>query len=144
MSQPNWRVVREAIVTEAKSWLGTPFHDVSGVKGIGCDCAHLILRTYAAVGLVKDFDPRYAPQWFQHRDEPLFLQALEANGAHKIDPAEALAGDILMYSFGRHAAHGAIVVDANTIIHAYKMVGRVTLGSRRELIDRLDSAWSLF
>lgn len=135
---------REDVVREAVSWVGTKFHDCSGIKGVGTDCAHLLIRSFAAVGLIQDFDPQYKPQWFQHRDEPRFLQALVEQGAHQIDPSSALAGDVLMYKFGRHAAHGAIVVDANTIVHAYKPVGCVTLGSRRELLDRLDSAWSLF
>lgn len=135
---------REDVVREALTWLGTPFHDCSGVKGAGCDCAHLIIRVFAAVGLTEDFDPAYKPQWFQHRDEPLFLRELQRHGARKIEPEMISSGDVLMYTFGRHAAHGAIVVDANTIVHAYKPVGCVTLGSRRELLDRLDSAWSLF
>src|SRR5581483_5070526 len=135
---------REEVVREVLSWVGTPFHDVAGIKGVGCDCAHLLIRTFAAVGLIEDCDPQYKPQWFQHRDEPRFLQALVEHGAHQIEPAAALPGDVLMYRFGRHAAHGAIVVDANTIVHAYKPAGCVTLGSRRELLERQDSAWSLF
>lgn len=125
-------------------WEGTPFHHMAGVKGAGVDCAHLILRTYAAAGLVEDFEPQYKPQWFQHRGEPLFLQALEANGAVSIDPKVSEAGDVLMYDFGRHAAHGAIVVDERTIIHAYMPVGCVTLGDRREFEHRLHSAHTLF
>jgi cell wall-associated NlpC family hydrolase len=94
--------------------------------------------------LVKDFDPKYKPQWFQHRDEPRFLQALIDHGAHRVEPEKVFPGDVLMYRFGRHAAHGAIVVNESTIIHAYKPAGCVCLGSRRELAHRLDSAWSLF
>lgn len=135
---------REDVVREAFEWLSTPFHDVAGVKGVGTDCAHLLIRVFSAVGMIQDFSPRYAPQWFQHRDEPRFLQALVEQGAHQIDISDALPGDVLMYRFGRHAAHGSIVVDANTIVHAYKPVGHVCRGSRREFEDRLDSAWSLF
>lgn len=135
---------RQDIAREAFTWLGTPFHDCSGVKGVGCDCAHLLIRVAAATGFIADFDPAYKPQWFQHRDEPLFLQELQKCGAHRIEPEKIDVGDIVMYNFGRHAAHGAIVLDANSIIHAYKPVGFVTVGSRRELADRFDSAWSLF
>jgi cell wall-associated NlpC family hydrolase len=135
---------RDDVVREALSWTGTIFHDCSGVKGVGTDCAHLLVRVYAAVGLIEDFSPQYKPQWFQHRDEPRFLQALVEQGARRIEPIDALHGDVLMYRFGRHAAHGAIVVDANTIVHAYKPVGHVCRGSRREFLDRLDSGWSLF
>lgn len=135
---------RDDVVREALTWEGTPFHDCSGIRGAGCDCAHLLIRTFSAVGLIEDFDPAYKPQWFLHRDEPLFLHALKAQGARLIHFENIAAGDVLMYKFGRHAAHGAIVIDANTIIHAYKPAGCVGLGSRREFADRFDSAWSLF
>ena len=135
---------REQVVKEALEWVGTPFHDMAGIKGVGTDCAHLVKGAFVNTGMIEDFSPQYKPQWFQHRDEPRFLLALADRGAHKIDVKDVLPGDVLMYRFGRHAAHGAIVVDANTIVHAYKPVGHVCLGSRREFEDRLDSAWSLF
>lgn len=135
---------RDDVVREALTWEGTPFHDVAGVKGVGCDCAHLLIRVFSAVGLIKNFDPHYKPQWFMHRERPLFLEQLAAQGAQQVDSENVSAGDVLMYKFGRHAAHAAIVVDANTIIHAYKPVGHVCRGSRRELSFRADSAWSLF
>lgn len=134
---------REDVVREALTWEGTPFHDMAGVKGVGTDCAHLLIRVYAAVGLIEDFNPQYKPQWFQHRDEPRFLQTLKAQGARWIHYENIQIGDVLMYRFGRHAAHAAIVVDASTIIHAYKPVGHVCRGSRREFDGRFDSAWSL-
>ena len=135
---------RAEVIREVLTWEGTKFHHTAGVKGAGVDCAHLLIRVYSAVGLIEDFDPAYKPQWFQNRGEPLFLQAIEANGARQIQPAAAQAGDVLMYDFGRHAAHGAIVVDEHTLIHAYMPVGCVTLGSRAEFAHRLHSAWTLF
>ena len=135
---------REAIVEEALSWLGTPFHDHAGVKGAGCDCAHHIKNVFVAVGFIEDFEVSYKPQWFLHKREPLFLKALEQHGARRIDPAAALPGDVLMYCYGNHAAHGAIVVDGNTVVHAFRPVGTVTRGDRRELLPKLDSAWTIF
>jgi cell wall-associated NlpC family hydrolase len=136
--------LRQSIVSAALGWCGTPFHDCSGVKGAGCDCAHLIFSCYIEAGLVPPGTlEAYKPQWFQHRDEPRFLISLEKYGAHRVAQEDALPGDILMYSFGRHAAHAAIIVDANTLVHAYKPARQVTTGSRRELFPRFDSAWSL-
>jgi cell wall-associated NlpC family hydrolase len=136
---------REDVVREALTWVGTPFHHCTGIKGAGVDCAHLLWKVYIAVGMIPDEPlPKYKPQWFMHRKEPLFLQELIKRGAKKIDASAALMGDVLMYDFGIHAAHGSIMIDANTIIHAYVPVGHVCLGSRRELADKFDSAWSLF
>ena len=137
--------LRIAVVQEALSWCGTPFHNCSGVKGAGCDCAHLLLRSFAAVGATADIPiAQYKPQWFQHRKEPLFIQELKARGATQIDSESAKPADILMYNFGIHAAHGAIIVDENTIVHAYMPAKQVTRGSRRELAPKLDSAWTVF
>jgi NlpC/P60 family putative phage cell wall peptidase len=135
-------VTREAVVAEALTWIGTPFHDRAGVKGAGVDCIHFLIRVYAAVGLIEDFDPPvYSAQWFQHRDEPLFLTGLQRY-AHQVQMAQP--GDIAMFSFGRHAAHGAIVLDHYTMIHAYKPAGEVMREPRTDLDDRLHSYWSLF
>jgi NlpC/P60 family putative phage cell wall peptidase len=133
---------RAAVVAEALSWLGTPFHDRAGVKGAGVDCLHLLVRVYAAVGLIENFDPPvYSPQWFQHREEPLFLQGLQRY-AHRVEMAHE--GDIAMFNFGRHAAHGAIILDHYTMIHASGAAGEVTRAPRALFDDRLHSYWSVF
>lgn len=131
------------MVREALSWVGTPFHDASGVKGVGCDCAHFLIRVYAAVGLIEDFNPEhYVPQWFLHRDEPKFLRTL-ARYAHPIERERVTTADIIMYNFGRHAAHGAIVIDGQTIIHAFSYAGCVTRSDRRNLQGREHSYWGV-
>lgn len=133
---------REDVVREALSWVGTPFHDCAGVKGVGTDCAHFIIRVYAAVGLIENFDPEsYSPQWFQHREEPRFLDTL-ARYAHRVDVG--FPGDVAMFSFGRHAAHSAIIVDERSMVHAYKPLGCVMLDERSGHGHRLHSLWSLF
>lgn len=135
-------MTREAVIAEALSWIGTPFHDAAGVKGAGTDCLHFIKGVYVASGLVPDFEvPPYKPQWFLNREEPLFLQGL-AKYAHQVEVG--LPGDVAMYNFGHHAAHSAIVIDDVTLIHAYQPVGCVTLDSRAGHAHRLHSYWSLF
>jgi cell wall-associated NlpC family hydrolase len=134
---------RAAIVAEALSWVGTPFHHAAGVKGAGCDCVHLLYRVGQARAFVPSGElPAYKPQWFQHRGEPLFLQGLKAAGA--ICVPRGSPGDIAMYNFGRHAAHGAILIDANSMVHAFSPVGCITRGDRREFAARFDSYWSVF
>jgi cell wall-associated NlpC family hydrolase len=29
---------REAVIAEARTWLGTPWHHQASLKGVGCDC----------------------------------------------------------------------------------------------------------
>lgn len=134
--------LRRAVIAEARTWLGTPFHDCAGVKGAGVDCAYLLIRVYAAVGIIENFDPPpYPPQWFMHRDEPRFLNTL-AKYAHRVDVPEM--GDVVMFKFGRHASHGGILIGPNAIIHAYAPIGRVTFGSLSLPRGVVDSYWSVF
>lgn len=136
------KVTREAIVAEALSWIGTPFHDCCGVKGEGVDCVHLLKAVAVAAGIVEDFDiDAYKPQWFMHRDEPRFLAGM-SRYCRRVE--EGLAGDFEMFNFGRHAAHGAILIDSESMVHAYMPAGRVILDWRRSLSSRHDSYWSVF
>lgn len=124
--------MRSAILAEARSWLGTPYHHLGDVKGAGVDCAMILVRVYAAVGLTPhDFDPRpYAPDWHLHRSEEKYLGFVE-NYGYRVDTP--LPGDIALWRFGRAYSHAAIVLDADgTILHAYRDAGCVVLGSLHE------------
>lgn len=132
---------REAVLTQARTWIGTPFHDCSGVKGAGVDCAHFLKCVAVEAGLIEDFViPPYKPQWFLHQQRPLFLETL-ARYADPIERADARAADIAMYNFGLHAAHGAFIIDEQTIIHAFKYSRGVTLADRRQFRSFEHSFW---
>jgi cell wall-associated NlpC family hydrolase len=134
---------RAAVVTEAMSWLGTPYHSCADVKGAGVDCAMILVRVYAACGLIPaDVDPRpYNPQWFLHSSETRYLNWLRKY-AHEV--ASPQSGDLSLFKFGKQAAHGAIIVDEQSMIHAYNLAGRVIQDDRRSLAHDLHSHWSVF
>lgn len=116
------QVTRDAIVAEARTWIGTRFHDNAGIKGVGVDCMWLVLRIYQAVGLVPDVKvPDYSPQFPQHRDDEPFLREIEPWVEEFAGPP--LEGDIVIWKFGRAFAHSAIVVKWPRIIHAHKPAG---------------------
>jgi cell wall-associated NlpC family hydrolase len=112
---------RSAIVAEARSWLGTPYHhaaDLKGRKG-GVDCAMLLVRVYCDLGLVEAFDPRpYTKDWFLHRNEERYLGFLLARSREVREPG---SGDIMLFRVGRCYAHGGIIVRPSplTIVHAF-------------------------
>lgn len=118
---------RAAVITAARSWLRTPFHDCAAVKGIGVDCAHFLRGAYVEAGLVEPFPiAPYSPQFMLHQDEELFLSYVE-RFAHEIDEGQAGMGDIVLYRVGRLFAHGAIIVEwPGAVIHAFKSFGCVT------------------
>ena len=140
MPEPISPELADRIVREAESWLRTPFHHRQAVKGAGIDCVHFLLRVYQAVGLVPlELEAgEYAAEWYLHRDEPLFLLGVERY-ASKVENGQR--GDVAMYNFGRHAAHGAIIVSEELMIHAYRPSGNVEYCERRSLAERLDSYW---
>lgn len=39
------------VVTEARSWIGTPFHWQASLKGVGCDCKGLVWGVARELGL---------------------------------------------------------------------------------------------
>lgn len=116
---------RAAIVAEARTWISTKFHHAADIKGVGVDCAMLLVRVFCDLGLVPRFDPRpYSPDWMLHRGEEKFLGFLLARG---VEVKEPMMGDVALMKVGRCYAHGAIVtvLEPLTILHAFAPYGRV-------------------
>src|SRR5262249_4757318 len=75
---------RAAVVAEAESWIGTPFHHAARVKGAGVDCLMLLAEVYERAGIVPHLEPPfYVPDWHLHRDAERYLEGL-APHAHEI------------------------------------------------------------
>jgi cell wall-associated NlpC family hydrolase len=136
-------LARAAVVTEARAWLGTPYHHAADVKGHGVDCGMLLVRVYCDLGLVEAFDPRpYTKDWFLHRNEERYLGFLLARSREVRFPG---LGDIVLLRIGRCFAHAGIVsqVEPLTIIHAFAPARRVIediIERSAELSDRLKTA----
>src|SRR5262249_43477037 len=47
---------RAAVVAEAESWIGTPFHHAARVKGAGVDCLMLLAEVYERAGIVPHLE----------------------------------------------------------------------------------------
>ncbi|MGC8518461.1 MAG: hydrolase [Steroidobacteraceae bacterium] len=133
---------RAAVVTEALSWIGTPYHHAQAVKGRGVDCAMSLIEWFANAGVIERFDPRpYAASWFLHRDQELFLRTL-SRYAEPLPPGEEpLPADLALYRFGRCVAHGALVLDETFIVHACAIARRVERRERAAMAPRLSGYW---
>jgi cell wall-associated NlpC family hydrolase len=110
---------RAAIVAEARSWVGTPYHNCADIKGVGCDCGMLLVRVFCDLKLCTPFDPRPYPQdWHLHRSEEKYL-GFVFDRAHEVDKPQP--GDVAVFKFGRCHSHGGIVVETDplAIVHAY-------------------------
>jgi cell wall-associated NlpC family hydrolase len=129
-------VQRQAVVAEARSWLGTRYHHEGRVKGAGTDCGQLLILVYAAVGLIPGFDTGHYPfDWALHRDAERYM-GFVAEHAHEIPaPPQGPApqpGDLALWKFGRCFSHGAIVVAWPQIIHAQVGAGVVLADAEAE------------
>lgn len=131
---PEEATARARFITEALSWVGTPFRDLGDVKGPkGCvDCAMLMTRCAVDTGMIAPFDPRpYPPRWMLKRDaEERFLAFL----THRLgmrETATPIPGDIHVYQWAWTYSHGAIRINAQEIVHAFAAIGRC-------IISRID------
>lgn len=113
--------MRNRIVEEAESWLGTPYHHEGMVKGAGVDCIMILVAVYGKLGLIPaDVDPRpYPNDWHLHRSTERYLNGV-LQYAREVEQPDI--GDVVLWKFGRTYSHGGIYVGDGRIIHSY--IGR--------------------
>lgn len=112
--------LQSAVLAEAATWLGTPWHHEGDVKGAGVDCAMLLIRVFTAVGAIADFDPRpYPIDHMMHSDDERFLGWLQKH-ADPVTSGDPQPADVLVYRVGRCYSHGAIVTQWPYILHAFR------------------------
>lgn len=138
--------LRSDVIREAMTWLGTPWHHRGRVKGVGVDCAQFLALVYEAAGAIAPVPEQHYPvDWHLSREEPRFLAEVRRH-AVPVPEASALPGDVAMFNFGRHAAHGAIVLAWPRIVHAYVNERAVVVshvGADAGLAKRLAGIWRL-
>lgn len=118
---------RHRVVTAARSWINTPFHDCACIKGAGVDCAMFLKASFEEAGLESPTGINaYPPQWYMHGKDDLLVPQILKYG-DEITQAEALPGDVVLYRFGHFYSHAAIVDEPGwpNIVHAYRPKGVV-------------------
>jgi len=126
---------RRRVVTEAYSWLRTPYHHNQRLKGGGVDCANLPAAVYAAAGVIPEVAPEdYPAQWHLHRDQERYLSRV-VSLAREITTTPQ-PGDFVLWRVGRCYAHGAVVIDWPLVIHAVAGQGVVMGNAERDAFDK--------
>ena len=139
--------MRQKIIIEAKTWLGTHFHHQGRVKISttphgGCDCIGLVIGVAIALNLqsktgklLADYDNH---NYSNMPDGDNLRHQLSQHLLEKGNNiANAQSGDIALFSFVKNPQHLAFFdkqADQLFIIHAYSVVGKVCY-------HRLDSKW---
>jgi NlpC/P60 family putative phage cell wall peptidase len=134
------------IVTEARTWLGTPFHHAAALRGVGCDCVGIVIGIARALGcLPADYRaPTYSPQWHLHRYEELLRTAMEQLGCRPVPLAARQPGHILLFRYGRVASHSGILVarDPDFLVHAVLHKGVLYQRLAGDLLARLRACYT--
>jgi NlpC/P60 family putative phage cell wall peptidase len=114
-------LTRAALVTETRSWIGTPYRHQGSLKGIGCDCLGLVRGVWrACVGREPELPPPYAPDWAEATGADTLIAAAARHLA-PVDGEHIGGGDVLLFRWrdGYVAKHAAIATGEGTMIHAH-------------------------
>ena len=109
---------RAALITEARSWIGTPFVARAAVKGAGCDCVGLLnaCRAYA-LGKPLEAMPPYSWDFAANLDQ----DRIRDTAARLLVPvATPQPGDVLIFRWRTCEAwsHAALISGDGVMIHA--------------------------
>lgn len=114
--------VGQRISDAAKKWLGTPYMNNTMVRGVGVDCAYLLVAALVDSGVMRaDWleIENYSNEWHLHHSEEKYLKYVQ-QVADEVDMASPIKeGDFLLYQYGRCISHGAIYVGDGLVIHSF-------------------------
>ena len=118
----------DLIVSEARSWIGTPYVHQASAKGAGADCLGLVRGVWRAFfGAEPEQMPAYTPDWGEAEPEELLIGGA---GRYLLPAPDEVPGDILVFRMraGAIAKHMGILARTGseaTFVHAYDRHGVV-------------------
>lgn len=122
-------VVGMDVTTEARKYLGTPFHHQGRLLGKGIDCVGLLVCVGRSLGLMDYDNPTYPRQ----PAEGLLLKELD-HCMDSIPVADTEEGDLLVFWFAPRSKlpqHVGFRTDRG-LLHTYADVGKVVEHSLTE------------
>jgi cell wall-associated NlpC family hydrolase len=123
----------EALITEAKTWLKTPYHAHACIKKAGVDCAQLLIGVVIGAGIASPFEIRkdysvVVPQGSEYTD--IILQYCD-----EITEQEVQSGDLALYKTSHGWMHSAIVIEwPNSVIHATEKRGVIMTSGNEDIL----------
>ncbi len=110
---------RDDVVAQARLYLGTPFKHQGRLRGVGIDCAGLVICVAHDLD-ISTFD--YTA--YGRIPVSATLETLCAENMDVITIEEATVGDVLLFAFRKDPQHLGIYTGEN-LIHAYSGVKQV-------------------
>ena len=117
-----------SVLTEVRTWIGTPYQHQASLKGVGCDCIGLVRGVWRAVyGAEPCALPAYSPDWAEVGGRDRLIEGLsahfEAVALEVVRPGDVIAFRMKPGAVAKHVAilsAGEGIYDpAAKIIHAY-------------------------
>ncbi len=114
-------MTRVEILSETRSWIGTPYRHQASKKGVGTDCLGLLRGVWRTFyGDEPQSLPPYTPNWAEALGQEALLLAAKKYLV-EIPIGDAMESDVLLFrmGLGHPAKHCGIVSGENRLIHAY-------------------------
>jgi NlpC/P60 family putative phage cell wall peptidase len=111
----------DRIITEARSWIGTPYRHQASLKGVGCDCLGLLRGVWRGVmGEEPELPPPYSPDWAEAAGNETLRDAARRHLV-EVGPAAFRPGDVLLFRWRDHlpAKHCGMATAADAMVHAH-------------------------
>ena len=112
--------VRQAVLAEARTWIGTPYRHQASLRGSGCDCLGLVRGVWRALYTHEpEAVPAYSATWAEAGKTETLLNAATRH-MQPLAIADAMPGDLLVFRWRVHvpAKHVGIMSGPARMIHA--------------------------
>jgi NlpC/P60 family putative phage cell wall peptidase len=116
-------MLSDRVVTEARSWIGTPYVHQASVKGAGTDCLGLLRGVWRAViGPEPMVVPAYTSDWDEAAASEVLTAAAECLRRKPL--ADVAVGDVLLFRMrddfvAKHLGIQSRVGADAAFVHAY-------------------------
>ncbi|PPB79752.1 NlpC/P60 family putative phage cell wall peptidase [Albidovulum inexpectatum] len=113
----------DRVISAARAWLGTPYHDQASLRGVGCDCLGLVRGVWReVVGPEPAGLPPYSADWGEVGRREYVLRECRAR---MIEVAKPQPGCVLVFRMvpGAVAKHLGVLTRDGTFVHAYERTG---------------------
>lgn len=133
----------QAIIAEARSWVGSRWIHGQSVKGVGADCIQFIASVARNLGWIPNSykTMKYARDWAMHNDRSILIEEL-SKVAEQVDINGIKIGDVLIFNTGKCAGHAGFYIGNGMMIHAHIRHG-ITEEEINRYKDKFNSAWRI-
>ena len=113
------------VISVARGWLGTPYHDQESLRGVDCDCLGLARGVWREVVGTESFPiPPYSRDWGETGPHEVLAIGARRMMA-EIATVNAVRGALILFRMAPRAIakHVGILTTPDSFIHSYERLG---------------------